>query len=127
MNILLSKFWSKVEKTDSCWNWKGGVMSSGYGSFNLNKKSVLVHRYSYEILKHMIPKNLVIDHKCKNKLCVNPEHLEVVTQKENVLRGDSFMSTNAKKTHCPQGHEYLGENLKIYNNRRYCKRCLWSR
>lgn len=75
------RFWSKVEKTDGCWNWIAGQLATGYGSFDGNKKA---HRVSYEMHKGKIPDGLFVDHMCHNRLCVNPKHLRVVTHKQNV-------------------------------------------
>ena len=129
--ILNDRFWSKVDKTDSCWNWTGGTNGKGYGQFGINGKTKSVHRLSYEYTKGMIPKDLQIDHLCRNTLCVNPDHLEAVTHQENVQRGLSGFVNGIRqrvKTHCPQGHSYSKENTKIrvYNNKpaRHCKTCL---
>ena len=68
-------FWSRVNITDSCWEWTGGTNTSGYGTFNLNRIKHLVHRLAYELIIGLIPKGLVIHHICRNKKCVNPNHL----------------------------------------------------
>ena len=117
------RFWLKVQKTDYCWNWKECPDKGGYGHFRLNDKFVMAHRFSYELFKGKISQGLTIDHLCRNPLCVNPEHLEVVTMKENILRGTSFSAINARKTHCPQGHEYNESNTYINNSQRYCRIC----
>lgn len=77
-----ARFWSKVRKTESCWNWTAGT-SIGYGAFWDGQKMNKCHRISYELLVGPIPKGMVIDHICHNKLCVNPEHLRVATIKQN--------------------------------------------
>lgn len=118
------RFWSKVEKTDSCWNWLGSKVD-GYGKFWLNGKTIRVHRLSYEMIKGKIPNGLQIDHLCRNRRCVNPDHLETVTSQENTLRGDTIIRKNKEKTHCPQGHEYTKENTIIDKdkNGRECRIC----
>lgn len=125
MNI--DNFWSKVDKTDTCWNWKGTKNPDGYGLFRVDKIKVGSHRFSYELHKGKISKGFVIDHLCRNRSCVNPDHLEVVSNKENILRGISQSATNAKKTHCKHGHILSGDNLIIYfykgKKHRYCKIC----
>lgn len=126
----VENFWSKVEKTDSCWNWIGSISKSGYGKFTLNQKPSYAHRASYELIKGKIPDGLQIDHLCRNRKCVNPEHLEVVTQQENKKRGLAGFITGLKqraKTHCPQGHEYSKENTYFSKhkkgNKRHCRIC----
>lgn len=80
------RFWWYVAKTDECWNWTGGT-TKGYGSFtDTNRRKVYAHRFSWELHRDPIPEGLVIDHLCRNTLCVNPDHLEPVTQQENVRR-----------------------------------------
>lgn len=93
-----ARFWSKVEKTDSCWNWTG-TKSNGYGRMDRTKdgisKQYLVHRVSFEMNNGPIPDGKVIDHICHNTLCVRPEHLQAVTQKQNTenRQGPSKRST----------------------------------
>lgn len=118
----MQRFFDKVVKTESCWIWSGHITDSGYGQFRYMGKTHRAHRVSY-ILKHgSIDDSLVIDHLCKNKKCVNPEHLDLVTQKENVSRGLSGKVNNAqsRKTHCPEGHEY---SRKTKNGYRVCGVC----
>lgn len=120
--MLDDRFWSKVKKTASCWNWKAAKNSFGYGGFSLNGKWKGSYRVSYEDKNGKIPEGLVIDHLCKNKSCVNPEHLEVVTQKQNIMRGTWFASLNAVKTHCPKGHEFTPENTISYKRKTWIQR-----
>ena len=92
------------------------------------KTHMLAHRFSYELFRGNIPAGLTVDHLCKNTACVNPYHLEVVTQRENNLRGNNWAGINSRKTHCPKGHEYTKENTVIWDNgsngARRCKICL---
>jgi hypothetical protein len=117
------RFWEKVEKTDSCWLWTA-AKSKGYGAFKVAGRQEEAHRYSYELLVGPIPTGLTIDHLCRNPACVNPAHLEPVTNRENVLRGISPWAKNAAKTHCPQGHPYDEENTRWNSlGSRECKTC----
>lgn len=121
--LLPCPFLSKIEKTDSCWLWKGAKQSRGYGNY----KSKLAHRVSYEMHIGNIPDGLTLDHKCKNRICVNPSHLEPVSQYINNMRGDSPTSLNRKKEVCINGHLLSGENIRIVKRkdgtRRQCKLC----
>jgi len=120
------KIWSRVNITYSCWEWMGCTVT-GYGIFHFNGRRILAHRFFYELFKGLIPKGLVIDHLCRNKKCVYINHLEAVTQKENILRGIGVASQNSKKTHCIHGHKFTLQNTYIYikkgNKERYCKTC----
>jgi hypothetical protein len=103
---------------NGCWRWVGALDTNGYGAFRINGKNVLTHRYSYEGIKGSIPKGLYIDHLCRIKNCVNPDHLEAVTHSENVKRGLPYKKPI---THCPQGHEYTEKNTHI--NKKGHKKC----
>ena len=126
--LLLNKkqhknFWAKVDKSGICWEWTGNKTKDGYGLFGLNYKTKLVHRISYEIKYGDIPEGLQIDHTCRNRSCVNPVHLESVTQQENMRRGLAGQN-NKIKTRCPKGHEYTPDNIrKSKYNKRGCKTC----
>jgi len=106
-----------------CWNWTGFIRKDGYGELRSRGKLYLAHRISYELFVGIIPEDLVIDHKCRNKKCVNPNHLEVVTQRENLLRGEGPTAQNAGKTHCLRGHLLFGSNSYISQGRRRCRKC----
>lgn len=123
MTTQQQRFWAKVKKA-GCWIWTGSKMPNGYGHFEYDGKTQLSHRIAYELIKGKIPKGMTLDHICRYRDCVNPDHLEVVTQKENVLRGIGITAKNAKKTHCPKGHEYTKANTRLDKyNRRYCRKC----
>jgi hypothetical protein len=123
-NTTTERLWQKVQKTDSCWLWTGAINNSGYGLFWYNKKMRLAHRIAYETIKGCIPEGMQLDHLCRVRQCVNPNHLEIVTSKVNTLRGEGVASNNAKKTHCPRGHSYSGDNL-FFDKRGYrnCREC----
>jgi len=118
-------FWDKVGtgRDDGCWIWLGGLNNTGYGQFWNGKKTVTAHRYSWELHKGKTFKHLDLDHLCRNRRCVNPYHLEPVTNKENVLRGVGITANNSRKTHCHLGHPLSGDNLYVHNNQRKCKTC----
>lgn len=109
-------FWSKVEKTQGCWNWTGWCDPEGYGHLGAGGKWVGAHRFSFELANGSIPEGLELDHLCRNKRCVNPEHLEVVTSLENQRR-------RPKKTHCPHGHEFTPENTYVRRGAKSCITC----
>lgn len=126
---ILERFWGKVNKggPDECWQWKAGT-AKGYGSFYIShRRSYPAHRFAYELANGKIPEGMVIDHLCRNRGCVNPNHLEPVTNVENVMRGQSGTAINARKTHCIRGHALIGENLRIdKRGRRACIICRFS-
>jgi len=126
----VKNFWDKVDKTEVCWLWTACKDRDGYGIFYYNGTNYRAHRMAYELIVGPIPEGLTIDHLCRVRACVNPDHLEPVTQRENVLRGDTVPAKNAKKTHCKQGHPYSGYNLYIRTNGyRSCRTCgsVWTR
>ena len=114
----IDRFWAKVNKTDSCWLWTGYCNPKGYGRITVNYKPMFTHRWSYENFIGPIPNGLVLDHLCQIKNCVNPEHLEPVTNKTNLIRGEvgKKNATHHKaKTHCRNGHKYTKENTAYWN------------
>jgi hypothetical protein len=126
------RFWSHVQKGtgDECWIWLGSKTPSGYGSFGLRKGRLTpAHRFAYELLRGAIPEGLELDHLCRNPFCCNPDHLESVSHRVNVLRGESPAAQNARRTHCPHGHPYTPENTYIRPNTgdRQCRICLRER
>jgi HNH endonuclease len=112
---LEERFWGKVNKTGACWLWTGVFDNGGYGIIKVNKRKVGAHRVSWELNRGPIPYGLDIDHLCRVRSCVNPDHLEPVTRKENIERGVAritSLSRFAAMTHCRRGHEFTPENTR---------------
>ena len=123
----LRRFWAKVQLPDpdtGCMLWTAAKTSAGYGAFRLGGVLYRAHRISFTLAYGEIPQGMVLDHICRNRACVAPEHLEVVSQRENVLRGEGLAAQNSARTHCPRGHAYAGANLYVApDGRRYCRTC----
>lgn len=127
-------FWARVNQhgpipasrpdLGPCWIWTG-ALSHGYGRMTIATKSVAAHRFAYILLVGPIPVGTEPDHLCVNPPCVNPRHLEPVTHQENMLRGPTNVAgRNARKTHCPQAHEYTEANtMRRPNGDRQCREC----
>lgn len=121
------RFWSRVNKNGPipehcpelgrCWVWTKGLNGTGYGDFSAGSKRISAHKWSYEAAKGPVPTGLELDHLCRNRLCVNPEHMEPVTHAENMRRAA------AARTHCPQRHEYTAANTGYSCGDRYCRTC----
>lgn len=122
---LPPRFWAKVQVQDDCWIWTGAKAGPGekYGYIRVDGKTLRAHRFAYEALVGAIPKGLQLDHLCRVRACVRPDHLEPVTNRENGLRGESFAAQQARRTHCSQGHPYNEENTHHYRGKRYCRTC----
>lgn len=112
-------FWEKVHKTQTCWLWTGAINTGGYGSCRIGRRDLKAHRVAYTLLKGSIPSGLQLDHLCRVRNCVNPDHLEPVTSRVNIHRGVSCIAEHAASTTCPQGHPYD----KTYGNHRSCSLC----
>lgn len=117
------------ENPDECHLWRGAIDEDGYGKFRLPTGAVRgVHIISWELTnQRALPTGWVVDHLCRIRLCCNPEHLEAVTNTENVDRGTSFSAKNARKTKCPRDHEYTDENTRWHHGSRECITCIRTR
>lgn len=124
---IKQRFFDKVVITNTCWLWQGTTLKGGYGHFRDGLKLILAHRWSYTSIKGPIPYGLQLDHLCRVRNCVNPDHLEPVSSKENSRRGN--LSTSRKesrnsKTHCINGHKFTPENSVYHKKYRRCKICV---
>src|ERR1035437_3762426 len=97
-----------TKEKNGCWVWNTKPNSNGYGRACLNYKVISSHRLVYKYFKGKIPLEKQIDHLCRNRICVNPEHLEAVSQQENMARGLGNAAQNSRKTHCFRGHLLSG-------------------
>lgn len=123
------------EPNSGCWLWILAPDKDGYGSLKRNRRTIRAHRFTYEQLVGPIPDGMELDHLCANKCCVNPQHLEPVTTLQNVQRmqnrvagardrlGETSKARRDKRTHCPKGHSYSGDNLRTTSIQRVCRAC----
>lgn len=118
------RFFSRIAESEGgCWQWIAGLSDTGYGSFTARESSASnAHRWAFEFFFGEIPKGLVLDHLCRNRACVNPWHLDVVTHRVNIARGEAADGTRrraAALTHCPHGHEKSEANTYRSYNPKY--------
>ena len=132
MKVLPSRFDSNIPLIDrferqhqpipwtGCWIWTGYISGNWYGGISVNGRIAMAHRVAYELFKGIIPRGLELDHLCRQPLCVNQDHLEPVTHRENMARGKW-----AKMTHCIHGHELSGTNYRVRpkTKERVCRVC----
>ncbi len=115
------RFWKKVRKTETCWLWTAARSPAGYGFFGLAGKNRLAHRVAFVLCRGEPRPEMQLDHLCRNTSCVNPDHLEPVTPRENLRRSPH---TTGNRTKCPQGHAYSGDNVYIKpSGARTCREC----
>lgn len=130
----MQRFLSKIaipEDRNKCWNWTASKYDSNktlpYGKFYFKGRMLLAHRFSFEYFNSKIPTEQMVLHKCDNASCVNPSHLFLGSQEDNMKdmsKKGRHKSPNKEKTHCRKGHEYFGDNLYIDSlGKRHCKRC----
>ncbi|WP_328449856.1 HNH endonuclease [Streptomyces sp. NBC_00386] len=120
----VARFWAKVAiEPTSCLAWTAGRNSYGYGKFYWAGRNIPAHRFAYLALVGEIPAGLSLDHLCRVRHCVRPDHLEAVTPRENTLRGVNHVADQVKRTRCPQGHAYTAASTRIKNGKRECRTC----
>lgn len=123
MSDLRARLEERIEKGEH-WLWQGSLATAGYGRIRINRKPVLAHRAVYTEWVGPIPEGLTIDHLCRVRACVRPDHLEAVPMRTNILRGEGATAKHARQTHCKRGHPLVGEHVYLSpNGHRRCRTC----
>jgi hypothetical protein len=124
-DALAGRLWgrTRVNGPDQCWEWQGYINPSGYGYIGVHHRPRYTHRVAYELVVGPIPDGLVIDHLCRVRHCVNPSHMEPVTNRENLMRGESSSAIAARRDHCAKGHPYDERTWVSKQGKRHCRTC----
>jgi hypothetical protein len=119
------EFWTKVAFTQAgCWEWQRNVLRNGYGQKSFGGKMYLAHRVAWTDMNGPIPQSMTLDHLCRNRKCVRPNHLEPVSIKVNILRGNGMAAKNKRQTHCHNGHLFNEVNTYVCSEgSRNCRIC----
>ena len=114
----------EIEHTTGCWEWVGAITPNGYGQMGYKRKKYSPHRFAYQLFSGPIPQGKEIDHLCRNRRCCNPNHLEAVTRRENIMRSPiAVTAIHSRKTECPRcGSDYTLETRGGITGRR-CRPC----
>lgn len=130
---VAERFWEKVDRNGpipserpelgSCWQWLSRINPDGYGHFWLDGSAQQAHVVAYVLTNGPKPPNTDLDHLCRNRSCVNLSHLEAVTHRENVLRGEGLAAQEARQTHCVNGHPFDTVNTSQSGRSRKCRAC----
>lgn len=116
------RFWLRVRKTDTCWLWQAAT-TNGYGVVKWDGRLQHAHRVAYRLLVGPIPTGLQLDHLCRVRGCVRPDHLEPVPQLVNMQRGANEGASAWVDSVCKNGHQLTLENTYVYRKARACKQC----
>lgn len=124
----LDRFYGRlIRQSNGCLIWTGALTADGYGCVRVDGRAQYTHRVAYELNVGPIPDGHQIDHLCRRRACAEPTHLEAVTQRENVLRGEGPTAINARRTHCIRNHPLAGDNLQRTGAARRCRQCARDR
>ena len=126
--VTTDRFWSKalIVDPEACWEWQAGREAAGYGNYWDGARNNRAHVHAYRLGVGPIPKGMHVHHRCGNRGCVNPMHLEALTRRDHVQLHDTIApiaAANRAKTHCAKGHAYTPENTRVYRGMRKCREC----
>lgn len=130
MNRTIDRFFERLLYAESgCWEWTGNLTREGYGQISYGQgtkataRCVTTHRFSYELFLGEIPFKHHVHHRCGNRACCNPDHLEAIPVRTHLALHDSPVGQAIRTTHCPKGHPYDEANTYRYRNVRHCRAC----